>query len=48
MFRSAHQDTFARDHLPPPEQWPSFVFDRPELRYPERLNAAVELLDVES
>ena len=45
MFRSAHQDTFARDNLPPAEQWPTFVFERPELRYPERLNAAVELLD---
>ncbi|MGW1259499.1 AMP-binding protein [Streptomyces sp. NPDC002513] len=37
-------DTFARDHLPPPEQWPELRFDLPELRYPERLNAAVELL----
>jgi 2-aminobenzoate-CoA ligase len=45
MHRSAHVDTFARDHLPPAEQWPAFRFDRPELRYPARLNAAVELLD---
>ncbi|MGV9562363.1 AMP-binding protein [Streptomyces sp. NPDC003480] len=37
-------DTFSRDHLPPPEQWPELRFDLPELRYPERLNAAVELL----
>ena len=22
MHRSAHVDTFARDRLPPPEQWP--------------------------
>ncbi|MEV5985461.1 AMP-binding protein [Streptomyces sp. NPDC052051] len=42
--RTAHVDTFARDHLPPPEQWPELRFDLPELRYPERLNAAVELL----
>ncbi|RZU24056.1 2-aminobenzoate-CoA ligase [Streptomyces sp. BK239] len=42
--RSAHVDTFARDHLPPPEQWPDLRFDLPELRYPERLNCAAELL----
>ncbi|MGV9246487.1 AMP-binding protein [Streptomyces sp. NPDC003710] len=41
---TAHLDTFARDHLPPPEQWPELLFDLPELHYPERLNAAVELL----
>jgi 2-aminobenzoate-CoA ligase len=45
MFRSAHVDTFARDHLPPPDQWPDFLLDRAALRYPERLNCAVELLD---
>jgi 2-aminobenzoate-CoA ligase len=45
MHRSAHIDSFARDHLPPAEQWPTFLLDRPELRYPARLNAAVELLD---
>ncbi|MGZ3180917.1 MAG: AMP-binding protein [Telluria sp.] len=42
---SAHQDTFARDHLPPFDQWPDFVFDLPELQYPERLNCVAELLD---
>ena len=42
---SAHTDTFARDNLPPPEQWPELRFDLPELRYPEKLNCAVELLD---
>ncbi|MFI1166611.1 AMP-binding protein [Streptomyces sp. NPDC020801] len=42
---SAHVDTFARDHLPPPEQWPELRFDLPELRYPARLNCAAELLD---
>jgi 2-aminobenzoate-CoA ligase len=45
MFPSAHVDTFTRDNLPPPGQWPRFRFDRPELRYPDRFNAAVELLD---
>ncbi|QYX76999.1 AMP-binding protein [Streptomyces akebiae] len=42
---SAHVDTFARDRLPPPDQWPELSFDLPELRYPDRLNAAAELLD---
>jgi 2-aminobenzoate-CoA ligase len=42
---SAHQDSFARDNLPPPEQWPDFRFDLPELQYPARLNCVVELLD---
>ena len=41
---SAHRDTFCRDHLPPPEQWPRLLFDLPELRYGARLNAARELL----
>ncbi|GAB2820346.1 AMP-binding protein [Streptomyces daliensis] len=42
---SAHLDTFARDHLPPPEQWPDLLLDRPELHYPDRLNCGTELLD---
>ena len=42
---SAHVDTFARDNLPPAEQWPDLLLDRPELQYPEYLNAAVELTD---
>jgi 2-aminobenzoate-CoA ligase len=42
---SAHADTFCRDNLPPPEQWPEFVFSLPELRYPDRVNCAEELLD---
>jgi 2-aminobenzoate-CoA ligase len=45
MFKSAHVDTFAREHLPPTEQWPVFLLDRPEYQYPQRLNAAVALLD---
>ncbi|MEV0979547.1 AMP-binding protein [Streptomyces sp. NPDC049915] len=44
MNTSAHLDTFARDHLPPREQWPELRFDLPELRYPERLNCADVLL----
>ncbi|WP_417320402.1 AMP-binding protein [Emcibacter sp.] len=42
---TAHEDTFARDHLPPVEDQPAFIFDLPELQYPDRLNAAAELLD---
>jgi 2-aminobenzoate-CoA ligase len=41
---TAHVDTFVRDRLPPPEAQPEFLFDLAELQYPERLNAAVELL----
>ncbi len=43
LGRSAHVDTFPRDNLPPPQQWPHIElggFD-----YPEELNAAVELTD---
>ncbi|QHC24974.1 AMP-binding protein [Streptomyces sp. GS7] len=38
---SAHTDTFARDRLPPPEQWPHLT----DLGYPDRLNCGAELLD---
>jgi 2-aminobenzoate-CoA ligase len=38
---SAHVDTFCRDRLPAEDQWPEF---REFVRYPERLNAAAELL----
>jgi 2-aminobenzoate-CoA ligase len=39
------RDTFVEDRLPPPELVPEFRFDLPELHYPERLNAAAELLN---
>jgi 2-aminobenzoate-CoA ligase len=42
---TAFVDTFVIDRLPSADQWPDLVFDLPELQYPERLNAAVELLD---
>jgi len=45
MIRSAHVDTFARDHLPAPEQWPEFLFELPELRYPGRLNCVSAFVD---
>ncbi|HET9441042.1 MAG TPA: AMP-binding protein [Longimicrobiales bacterium] len=43
--RSAHRDTFVRDHLPPRELWPKLEYTLPELKYPRQLNCAVELLD---
>ncbi|OVZ59135.1 2-aminobenzoate-CoA ligase [Pigmentiphaga sp. NML080357] len=45
MERSGHLDTFARDHLPPPEAWPEFLLDHPAVRYPARFNCAAELVD---
>ncbi|MFI2615258.1 AMP-binding protein [Streptomyces sp. NPDC018584] len=42
---SGHVDSFTRDHLPPRDQWPALVHDRPELHYPDRLNCGTELLD---
>src|SRR6059036_108192 len=45
MGSTAHTDSFARDNLPPREQWPELIFDLPGLRYPGRLNCATELLD---
>ncbi|UUP17667.1 AMP-binding protein [Nitratireductor thuwali] len=40
---SAHVDTFTRDNLPPPDQWPDFLLEG--FDYPEYLNAGVELTD---
>jgi 2-aminobenzoate-CoA ligase len=45
MFCTAHRDTFARDNLPPPAQWPEFLFELPGLQFPERLNCASAILD---
>jgi len=42
---SGHVDTFARDNLPPFDQWPDILLDRPEFQYREYINAAVELTD---
>ena len=43
---SAHVDGFAREMLPPPEQWPAMDYSGiPELDYPDHLNVAVALLD---
>src|SRR4051812_8157110 len=38
-------DSFIRDRLPPQDLQPDYLFTLPELHYPERLNAAVELID---
>ena len=42
---TAHVDTFAQQHLPPRELWPEFIFTRPELNYPPRLNCVSYFLD---
>ncbi|MSP51563.1 MAG: 2-aminobenzoate-CoA ligase [Alphaproteobacteria bacterium] len=44
---SAHFDHYARDHLPPMAAWPKLnLTSLPELAaYPERMNAATELLE---
>ncbi|GAC1355082.1 MAG: hypothetical protein NVSMB34_07920 [Variovorax sp.] len=42
---SAHIDTFAARHLPPPGQQPEYLFELPTLQFPEQLNCATELLD---
>jgi 2-aminobenzoate-CoA ligase len=43
-MKTAHKDTFVIDNLPPKDQWPELIFDIPEVQYPEKMNAAVELL----
>lgn len=44
MFsQSAHSDTFARDNLPPQEEWPDLNLEGFE--YPDRLNIGAELTD---
>ncbi|WP_166418612.1 AMP-binding protein [Cochlodiniinecator piscidefendens] len=40
---TAHEDTFARDNLPPVADWPEFNLRG--FAYPDHLNAAVELTD---
>ncbi|WP_296765173.1 AMP-binding protein [Sediminimonas sp.] len=40
---TGHIDTFTRDRLPPPEQWPDMLLDG--FDYPDHLNAGVELTD---
>lgn len=45
MNPTAFVDRFVVDRLPPPEWQPEFLFELPELHYPERLNCADPLLD---
>jgi 2-aminobenzoate-CoA ligase len=40
---TGHVDTFARDHLPPFQEWPDLLLENFE--YPEYMNAGVELTD---
>ena len=44
-MNTAHTDTFVHDNLPPLHLQPEFIFELPELEFPERMNCAVELLD---
>jgi len=43
LHATAHEDTFARDNLPPSDQWPELLLDG--FDYPETLNAGFELTD---
>ena len=45
MHRSGHIDTFTRDHLPPAEQQPEYVFTTPGLQYPDRMNVTIAFVD---
>jgi 2-aminobenzoate-CoA ligase len=44
-MKSVQIDPFVRDQLPPASAWPEYRFDRPELQFPEQLNAVAHLLD---
>lgn len=45
MEATGHTDQFARNHLPPLEQWPVLLLENnADVNYPKRLNAATELL----
>ena len=45
LARTGYADTFARDNLPPAAHWPLLEFTTDLLKYPERLNAAAEIID---
>lgn len=45
LTESGYDDNFAREHLPPADQWPLLEFTTPELQYPAYLNAGAELID---
>jgi 2-aminobenzoate-CoA ligase len=46
MTPTGHVDSFARDNLPPAEHWPELEFTTELLQYPDRLNAATEIIDI--
>ena len=43
LHPTGHEDTFARENLPPFDQWPDLLLDR--FDSPDRLNVGVELTD---
>ncbi|MFT0544791.1 AMP-binding protein [Allopusillimonas ginsengisoli] len=46
MEVSAHKDSFARDHLPPRQEWPELLIeDNPDVDYAARINCAQMLVD---
>ena len=38
-------DSFARDNLPPRDQWPEIDLSHPAYHYPERLNCVTRFID---
>jgi 2-aminobenzoate-CoA ligase len=46
QITSAHTDTFARDHLPAPQDQADVLLSLPGLQFADRLNCAHQLLDV--
>lgn len=42
---STQVDQFIHEHLPEASAMPQLIFERPELQFPDQLNAVVELLD---
>ena len=43
--KTAHVDTFVRDRLPKPEDWPTLLYDLSALDYAPQTNVVTELLD---
>jgi 2-aminobenzoate-CoA ligase len=44
-MKTAHLDRYVIDRLPPAQALPEFVFELPELQFPQSLNCVAELLD---
>lgn len=42
---SGQIDSYVRDRMPPLEQWPQMLYERPELRIADRVNAVTQLFD---